>query len=86
MRSLLICLALATIVTLSSSSAQAQHWTYPGSIEHHLRVDHGVDTRGMTFSQMLYMHDALHEQAKSTRPTNRAPIQSQPRRLRLFRR
>ena len=66
----------------ASSTANAQHWSYPGSIEHHLRADHGIDTRGMTSSQMLYLHDSLHESGSLNRHASAQPT----RRLRLFRR
>jgi len=74
-------LVFAMFVVLPTSTASAQHWTYPGSIEHHLRADHGIDTRGMSQSQMLYMHDSLHE-------SGRTPATSKQRftRLRIFRR
>ena len=69
-------------VSPSTASAHKAHWTYPGTIEHHLRADHGIDTRGMSQSQMLYLHDSLHESA-----THR-PVQTKQRftRLRIFRR
>lgn len=37
------------------------HWSYPGSIEWHLQHDHGVNTSGMSHTQMLFLHDSLHE-------------------------
>ncbi len=37
------------------------HWTYPGSIEHHLRTTHGQNVTGLTREQMLDLHDRLHE-------------------------
>jgi len=74
-------LVFAMFVVMPTSTASAQHWTYPGSIEHHLRADHGIDTRGMSQSQMLHIHDSLHE-------SGRAPVTSKQRftRLRIFRR
>lgn len=37
------------------------HWTYPGTIDGHLRSTHGVSAAGMSREQMLNLHDALHE-------------------------
>lgn len=39
----------------------AGHWSYPGSISTHLQTSHGINTGGMTYSQMLNTHDAIHE-------------------------
>lgn len=41
-------------------AAAAGHWTFPGTIEGHLRTGHGVDPRGLTREQMLQLHDQLH--------------------------
>jgi hypothetical protein len=35
-------------------------WTYPGDLGTHLRSVHGVDVIGMSRSEMLQMHDDLH--------------------------
>lgn len=42
------------------------HWTYPGTIDSHLKNDHGVDASALTREQKLTLHDQLHESAKST--------------------
>jgi hypothetical protein len=52
---------------------RAGHWSYPGSIDDHLKSQHGVDTSGMTREQMLSTHDALHESGQAT------PLSTQPR-------
>ena len=44
-----------------TSSANAQHWTYPGDLGSHLQSTHGVSTAGLSREQMLNLHDALHE-------------------------
>ena len=41
------------------------HWTYPGSIDSHLKTVHGVDASGLTREQKLTLHDSLHESVKS---------------------
>lgn len=48
------------------------HWTYPGSIDSHLKTIHGVDPSGLTREQKLTLHDSLHESAKAT-PVATAP-------------
>ncbi|MFO0383252.1 MAG: hypothetical protein ACK506_16235 [Pirellula sp.] len=48
------------------------HWTYPGSIDSHLKETHGVNASGLTHEQKLTLHDQLHESAKS-KPV---PVQS----------
>ena len=77
---LVLCLTLA-----ASSTANAQHYTYPGTIQHHLQFDHGIDTRGLTQSQMLYLHDSLHESRSGYHCAPSSPAQPK-RRLRLLRR
>lgn len=42
------------------------HWTYPGTIDSHLKTTHGVDPSGLTREQKLTLHDQLHESAKAT--------------------
>ena len=50
------------------------HWTYPGSIDSHLKATHGVDPSGLTREQKLTLHDSLHESGKS----KSAPVYSTP--------
>jgi hypothetical protein len=54
---------LAIIITLFllCTPAKAQHWTYPGTIDKHLQLDHKVNIAGLSHEQQLDLHDALHE-------------------------
>ena len=46
------------------------HWTFPGSIENHLQIGHGINTTNMSREQMLSLHDSLHEgKVSSTQPS-----------------
>lgn len=81
-------LILALIFSIAASStANAQHWSYPGHIEHHLRVDHGVSTAGMSLEQMLNAHDYIHQGFAGTQRSYQ-PVRQASRRVvgRLFRR
>lgn len=73
-------LLLVLCFSLFASSTASAHWSFPGTIDRHLQADHGINTRGMSYEQMLNLHDSIHE--------SRAPRQYQQpvRRLRLFRR
>lgn len=42
------------------TNSQQGHWSYPGAIESHLESTHGVNSNGMTASQKLNLHDAIH--------------------------
>jgi len=60
-------------------------WNYygSGSLESHVRRDHGIDTTGMTPDQIQAAHNAAHG---AGRAVSRTVIRSSPRRLfRLFR-
>lgn len=54
-----------------------QHWSYPGRLDNYLQTTHKVNVSGMTLSQMLTLHDSIHEREKGqpkvapklTRPT-----------------
>lgn len=52
-----------TQISLSRSPVRTPktHWTYPGDLEKHMAVGHGVSIEGMTSEQALDLHDALHE-------------------------
>lgn len=44
-----------------SKSTYVPRWTYPGDIATHMKQTHGVDISGMTQSELLRMHDNLHD-------------------------
>lgn len=42
------------------TTASTGHWSYPGTIDSHLRSTHGVSPAGMSMQQKLSLHDSLH--------------------------
>lgn len=44
-------------------NGRIRQWTYPGDIGNHLRNHHHINTNGMSFEQMKYLHNILHESA-----------------------
>ena len=42
------------------TTSQQGHWSFPGSIDSHLKSTHGVDSTGMQSAQKLNLHDSLH--------------------------
>ena len=47
------------------------HWSFPGDIRSHLQQGHGIPTAGMSYEQMLNMHDHLHETGQPVRVQKR---------------
>lgn len=45
----------------ASQDARPGHWSYPGSIDSHLELAHGVSTQGLSRQEKLNIHDSLHE-------------------------
>jgi len=43
------------------SSSYVPRYTYPGTIQSHMAADHGVSTAGLSTSQLLAQHDAIHD-------------------------
>ena len=71
----------AKMRAVQPSPSSGHKWNYygSGSLETHVRRDHGIDTTGMTPDQIQAAHNAAHG---SGRPS----VRSSPRRLfRLFR-
>jgi hypothetical protein len=62
----------ARVATAPVANYRAR-FTYPGTIEQHLQTDHNVSVSGMSRSEMLAHHDAIHDvigpvyQSQSTR-------------------
>jgi hypothetical protein len=71
-------LGLALALSLFAASVQAQHWTYPGDVYTHLRMDHGVDASGMSYEQAASLHDSLHEGRSRSRGGGPIVMQSRP--------
>lgn len=75
----------AKMRAVQPSPSSGANWTYrgPGSLETHVRRDHGIDTAGMTPDQVQAAHNAAHGAGRSV---SRTVIRSSPRRFfRLFR-
>jgi len=76
-----VLLVVSLLFTAAASAGNPPgHWSFPGDIATHLRQGHGQQTAGLTYQQMLNLHDQLHRsslQRKVYRPTYR---------FRLFRR
>jgi hypothetical protein len=53
-----VSLVLVAFMLVGKASAQ---WTYPGELSDHLQQTHGVSTSGLSHSQMLNLHDSIHE-------------------------
>lgn len=66
-------------VRYSAGPSPPGHWTYPGSIDSHLQTEHGVSVSGMSRSQMLNLHDSLHEgTATASTVVTSAPVVVSP--------
>lgn len=68
-----------------SLQSSGPSWTYPGQIDDHLLTGHGVDPSGMTPSQMVQLHNDLHNgqttfspQARTVRYTTQNSLRSRP--------
>lgn len=60
------------IEDLEKLVAYRQRWTYPGSIDGHLR-QHGVDPTGLTHEQKIALHDSIHDISGPTRAGELVP-------------
>ena len=61
-------------VRQSYTSPNQGHWSFPGRIQDHLSGFHGQDISGLSYEQMLSLHDAIHE----GRPIpSRVPVRQQ---------
>lgn len=47
----------------SQPNKPSTRWTYPGDLGSHLRTTHGVDVTGLSHSDMLAIHDGIHNSA-----------------------
>lgn len=94
-------LALVLTICLSTTALAYQpRWTWPGAIEQHLYATHGLNVSGMSYTDMLRLHDSLHDQEHGghmqpmhsyvqTHPTGRYQVQRRvliPQRRFFFRR
>jgi len=50
----------AKVATAPVANYRAR-WTYPGTIEQHMATSHGVSVSGMSQSDLLAQHDAIHD-------------------------
>lgn len=67
-------------VKIRDTVSQNGHWSFPGRIQDHLAGFHGQDASGLSYEQMLDLHDAIHEgrPIPKRRSPSPAPVQSQP--------
>lgn len=60
------------------------HWSFPGDIKTHLQQGHGQQTAGLTYEQMLNLHDQLHTTGRTY--SSQRKVSRPVYRFRLFRR
>jgi len=78
-------LLVLLVLTLTVSTAQAQHWSFPGSITSHLTQDHGVSTAGLSYGEMLTLHDQLHGSSQMAVTATRVRVTQRPLRFLVLR-
>jgi hypothetical protein len=59
----------AKVATAPVANYRAR-WTYPGTIEQHMATSHGVSVSGMSQSDLLAQHDAIHDTIGTTYSTS----------------
>lgn len=60
------------------------HWSFPGDIRTHLQQGHGQQTAGLSYEQMLNLHDQLHTSGRTF--SSQRKVSRPVYRFRLFRR